>query len=82
MGILRVAVHLARLLPVKILSRIIVLDLTGKLGLELGGIKVGYQTGTTDTVNQTVPVFLQIVADGGQSPHPGNYYTPHLGVIR
>ncbi|OPZ54909.1 MAG: hypothetical protein BWY89_01489 [Bacteroidetes bacterium ADurb.BinA012] len=82
MGVLGIAVHFARFLPVQKTGRIILLDLTGKPGFEPGRVKTRYQLSTTDTINKIFPKILQIVPDGGQRPHPGNYYTPHLWVTR
>jgi hypothetical protein len=60
------------------IGRIIVLDFTGKPGFEFGCVEMGYKPSSADTIHKTFPVILQIVADGGQCPHPGNYYTPHV----
>ena len=65
-GIHGVEVERAGLLAVEMLRRIEILELAGKLGLELRGVEMGDGAGAADSVNSVIPAFRHVLADRGK----------------
>jgi hypothetical protein len=69
------AVELARFLLVKVIERIEVLQLAGEARLELRCIELCNKVGPGNSVDQAVPVILEVIAKWRQGPNSCNYYT-------
>ena len=74
-GQLGIAVHLTCLLAIEIFVDIEILDLTGKLGFEQGGIETGNRRSTTLTSHHILPSLLRIISKWRNGTKSCYYYS-------
>ena len=78
--IMAVGVHLAGFLTVDIVLGLETLQLTSKLGLELGGIEMRDRRSTAHAVEQLLPRFRSGVAQRAHSAYASHYYSLQLHI--
>ena len=76
-GKLRIQVVFAHVLAVEILQRIVILDLSSEMGLEIGGIEMSNRSNAVLTLRQAFPKILDIVSDRCDGPKAGDDYSVH-----
>ena len=73
-GQLREAIEFAGFFFIEELSGLKILDLAGKARAKLRGIKLGDGCCTGYTVQQRIPILIEVIADGSQGADTGHHY--------
>jgi hypothetical protein len=76
-----IEIILTYLFAVKIILRIEVLDLTGKAGLEFGGIKAGDRAGATYSFNQIIPILFDSIPQRRNSTKASYYNSSQSSLL-